>query len=116
MLFRSLILAIFIGWATSWIFVLVGLLVKNAELIGSLSMIIILVMTFLSNAFIPIRTLPLFLQSIVQLNTVTITISAIRAIMKTGYWNTEATLVIISGIIIIAIFMPLSLMVYRKNN
>ena len=111
-----LILAIFIGWATSWIFVLVGLLVKNAELIGSLSMIIILVMTFLSNAFIPIRTLPLFLQSIVQLNPVTITISAIRAIMKTGYWNTEATLVIISGIIIIAIFMPLSLMVYRKNN
>ncbi|MDY5163530.1 ABC transporter permease [Leuconostoc falkenbergense] len=112
----SLGTAFAIGWATSWIFVLVGLLVKNAELIGSLSMIIILVMTFLSNAFIPIRTLPLFLQSIVQLNPVTITISAIRAIMKTGYWNTEATLVIISGIIIIAIFMPLSLMVYRKNN
>ncbi len=65
-LVEVLLLAIFIGWATSWIFALVGLVAKNAELIGSFSMIIILVLTFLSNAFIPVKTLPHFIQMLVQ--------------------------------------------------
>ena len=112
----ALLLAVFIGWATSWIFALIGLLVKNAELIGSLSMIIILILSFLSNAFIPIKTMPDFLQPIVNLNPVTITISAIRTILQTGAWSGSATLVLVSGIIIIGIFLPLSLVVYRRQS
>lgn len=79
MLAAALFLALFIGWATSWIFALVGLLVKNAELIGSLSMMIILVLTFLSNAFVPIKTLPGFIQAIVNVDPVSYTVTAIRA-------------------------------------
>ncbi|KRO15161.1 abc transporterpermease protein [Lacticaseibacillus saniviri JCM 17471 = DSM 24301] len=110
------LLAIFIGWATSWIFALVGLLVKNAELIGSFSMIIILILTFLSNAFIPIKTLPNFLQPIVNINPVSVTISAIRTILKTGNWSGNATMVLISGVIIILIFMPLTILVYQRRD
>lgn len=111
-----LLLAIFIGWSTSWIFTLVGLMVKNAELIGSLSMIIILVMTFLSNAFIPTKTLPSFIQVLVKINPVSLTITAIRNILRTGAWGTSATIVLISGIIIILLFMPLSVVVYQQRD
>ncbi len=111
-----MLLAIFIGWSISWIFALVGLMVKNAELIGSLSMIIILVMTFLSNAFIPTNTLPRFLQSLVRINPVSLTITAIRTILRTGSWSNNATLVLISGVIIIMIFMPLTIFVYQQRN
>ncbi|WP_268913566.1 ABC transporter permease [Lentilactobacillus sp. SPB1-3] len=116
MLLTALLLAVFIGWATSWIFALIGLVAKNAELIGSLSMIIILILTFLSNAFIPIKTLPTFLQSLVKLNPVTITISAIRTILSTGSWGSNATMVLISGVVIILIFMPLSIKIYEHRN
>lgn len=115
-LVSALLLAIFIGWSTSWIFALVGLMVKNAELIGSLSMIIILVMTFLSNAFIPTKTLPHVIQAIVKINPVSLTISAIRSLLQTGNWNSGATLVLISGGIIVLVFMPLTLLVYRKRS
>ncbi|MFT8459916.1 MAG: ABC transporter permease [Liquorilactobacillus ghanensis] len=115
-LLAVLLLAIFIGWSTSWIFTLVGLVVKNAELIGSLSMIIILVMTFLSNAFIPTKTLPLFIQTLVKINPVSLTITAIRTILRTGTWGTNATVVLVSGMIIILIFMPLSVFVYQKRD
>ncbi|MDN2453163.1 ABC transporter permease [Lactobacillus sp. UCMA15818] len=111
-----MLLAIFIGWSISWIFALVGLMVKNAELIGSLSMIIILVMTFLSNAFIPTNTLPRFLQSLVRINPVSLTITAIRTILRTGSWSNNATLVLISGVIIIMIFMPLTIFVYQQRS
>lgn len=111
-----MLLAIFIGWSISWIFALVGLMVKNAELIGSLSMIIILVMTFLSNAFIPTNTLPRFLQSLVRINPVSLTITAIRTILRTGNWSNNATLVLISGVIIIMVFMPLTIFVYQQRS
>ncbi|SOB37176.1 ABC transporter permease [Latilactobacillus sakei] len=111
----ALLLAVFIGWSTSWIFALVGLMVKNAELISSLSMIIILVLTFLSNAFIPIKTLPHFLQPVVRINPVSTTITAIRTILNTGSWNNTATMVLISGALIIALFMPLTLLAYQHR-
>lgn len=111
-----LLLAIFIGWSTSWIFALVGLMAKNAELIGSLSMIIILVLTFLSNAFIPTKTLPRFIQTIVKLNPVSLTITAIRMILRTGNWSSNATMVLISGGIIILIFMPLTVFIYQQRD
>ncbi|ASN60150.1 GntR family transcriptional regulator [Latilactobacillus curvatus] len=115
-LMMALFLAVFIGWSTSWIFALVGLLVKNAELISSLSMIIILVLTFLSNAFIPVKTLPHFLQTIVRINPVTTTITAIRGILNTGHWSGTATMVLVSGAVIILVFMPLTVMAYQRRD
>ncbi|SON67490.1 ABC-type multidrug transport system, permease component [Latilactobacillus sakei] len=112
----ALLLAVFIGWSTSWIFALVGLMVKNAELISSLSMIIILVLTFLSNAFIPIKTLPHFLQPFVRINPVSTTITAIRTLLNTGSWNNTATMVLISGALIIALFMPLTVIAYQRRD
>lgn len=112
----ALLLAVFIGWSTSWIFALVGLMVKNADLISSLSMIIILVLTFLSNAFIPIKTLPHFLQPFVRINPVSTTITAIRTLLNTGSWNNTATMVLISGALIIALFMPLTVIEYQRRD
>ncbi|RXT58800.1 ABC transporter permease [Lacticaseibacillus chiayiensis] len=113
---EALLLAVFIGWAISWIFALVGLLAKNAELIGSLSMIIILVLSFLSNAFIPTKTLPSSIQLFVKINPVSSTVTAIRAILRTGIWNGEAIMVLVSGGIIVLIFLPLTIFVYQRRD
>ncbi|MFD1484908.1 ABC transporter permease [Lacticaseibacillus baoqingensis] len=115
MLAAALLLAIFIGWSASWLFALVGLMAKNAELIGSLSMMIILTLTFLSNAFVPVKTLPSFLQVIVQANPVSYTVTALRTLLTTGIWGLHATVALLCGISMIAIFMPLSLLAYQKR-
>ncbi|WP_310795749.1 ABC transporter permease [Lactiplantibacillus plantarum] len=109
-----LLLAVFVGWSLSWVFALVGLMVKNAALISSLSMIIILMLTFLSNAFIPTKTLPHLLQTIVRLNPVSLTITAMRTILRTGHWGPDAFGVLLSGFLIIVIFMPLTVLAYRR--
>ncbi|APX71591.1 ABC transporter permease [Companilactobacillus allii] len=110
------LLAIFTGWAISWIFVLLGLLVKSATAIQSLSLTIMLVLSFLSNAFIPIKTLSKTMQFIAYMNPITYVITAIRQILATGSWTNEALLVLLFGIGIVVIFAPLTVLAYNHNN
>jgi len=110
------LLAIFTGWAISWIFVLIGLLVKSVTTIQSLSLTVMLVFSFLSNAFIPIKTLSKPMQFIAHLNPVTYVITAIRQILATGGWTHESLLVLFFGIGIVLIFAPLTVLAYNHNN
>lgn len=110
------LLAIFTGWAISWIFVFLGLLVKSATAIQSLSLTVMLVLSFLSNAFIPIKTLSKTMQFIAYLNPITYVITAIRQILATGTWTNEAMLVLLFGIGIVVIFAPLTVLAYNHNN
>ncbi|KRN99017.1 ABC transporter permease [Companilactobacillus kimchiensis] len=110
------LLAVFIGWAISWIYALVGLLAKSATMVQSISMITMLMLSFLSNAFIPIRTLPKFLQVIANLNPVTYVITAIRQILATGTLSSTAGMVLIMGLAIVVIFAPLTVLAYNHNN
>jgi len=110
------LLAIFTGWALSWIFALLGLLAKNATTVQSFSMITMLVLSFVSNAFIPIKSLAKPMQVVANLNPVTHVITAIRQMLATGSWTSEAVLVLVFGIGIVLIFAPLTVWAYNRNN
>ncbi|WP_125764897.1 ABC transporter permease [Companilactobacillus hulinensis] len=110
------LLAVFTGWAISWIFALLGLLAKNASTVSSFSLIVMLALSFLSNAFIPIKTLSKTMQFIAYMNPITYVITAIRQILATGSWTHEAVLVLIFGIGIVLVFAPLTVWAYNRNN
>lgn len=112
----SALLAIFIGWSLSWIFALLGLLAKNATTVESFSLMIMLTLSFLSNAFIPIKTLSKTMQVIAYMNPITYVITAIRQILSTGRLTYEALLVLIFGVAIVVIFAPLTVWAYNRNN
>ncbi|VDG17497.1 GntR family transcriptional regulator [Lactobacillus heilongjiangensis] [Lactiplantibacillus mudanjiangensis] len=111
----SAVLAIFTGWALSWMFALLGLLAKSATTVQSFSMILMMGLSFMSNAFIPIKTLPKFMQVIANLNPVTYVITAIRQILATGSLTHEALLVFVFGIGIVVVFAPLTVWAYNRN-
>lgn len=110
------LLAIFIGWAMSWIFALLGMLAKSATTVESFSLMIMLTLSFLSNAFIPIHTLSKTMQVIAYMNPITYVIIAIRQILATGRWTNEAFLVLFFGIMIVVVFAPLTVWAYNRNN
>jgi len=109
------LLAILTGWALSWLFALVGLLAKSAGTVQSFSLIAMLVLSFMSNAFVPLKSLTKPLQVIAHLNPVTYVITAIRQILATGSWTHEALLVFGFDILIVAIFAPLTVWAYDRN-
>ena len=111
-----ILIAIFIGWAISWIYALIGLLAKSATMVESISLMTMLLLSFLSNAFIPIKTLPKVLQVIANLNPMTYVITAIRQILAHGTFSNTTWIVLLAGLAIVLIFAPLTLWAYNKQN
>ncbi|MDR3189987.1 MAG: ABC transporter permease [Lactobacillaceae bacterium] len=109
-------LAIFAGWSISWVFALLGLLAKSATLVQSFSMLSMMLFSFLSSAFIPIKTLPNWLQVFANANPVTYVIKAIRAMLDHGVWNNDAWIVLAFGVGIVLVFAPLAIWAYNKKN
>lgn len=110
------LIAVFIGWAISWIYAFIGLLAKTASMVESISLMTMLLLSFLSNAFIPIHTLPKFLQLIANLNPITYVITAIRQILALGQFTNTAWVVLLSGLVIVLIFAPLTVWAYNRQN
>src|ERR1700685_82551 len=51
----AIALAIFTGWSLAWIFTWFGTIAKNARTVQGYSMLVLFPLTFLSNAFVPIK-------------------------------------------------------------
>ncbi|KRK87961.1 ABC-type multidrug transport system, permease component [Levilactobacillus koreensis JCM 16448] len=109
------LLAIFTGWALSWIFALLGLLAKSAGAVQSASLMTMLVLSFMSNAFVPLHSLTKPLRFVAHLNPVTYVITAIRQILATGSWTHEALLVLVFDVAVVAVFAPLAVWAYDRN-
>ncbi len=51
----------------SWLWIIVGMLVKTPESVMTSSMLLLFPMTFVSNIFVDPKTMPGFMQTIVSL-------------------------------------------------
>ncbi|EKK21121.1 ABC transporter, permease protein [Fructilactobacillus florum 8D] len=109
-------LDIFLGWTLSWIFVLYGLLAKRATMVESMSLMTMLILIFLSNAFVPVHTLPPLVRFLVKINPVSYVITASRTMLNHGYWSTSAWIVLLAGIVVLLLFIPLTVFVYNRKD
>jgi len=64
----AMVLAIFTGWALAWIFTWIGTIARSARAVQGMSMMILFPLTFLSNAFVPVTSLPGWLAAFVKIN------------------------------------------------
>ena len=109
------VLAIFTGWALAWIFTWVGTIAKTARSVQSMSMLILFPLTFLSNAFVRVTTLPGWLQAFVKVNPISHVVSAMRELANQGTIGGEVGWTLLAGLVVIAIFAPLSVRSYRRH-
>ena len=104
------LLDVFLGWALSWVFALYGMVAKSSTMVESVSLITMLLLTFLSSAFVPVKTMPHAMQFLVNLNPVTYVIKASRVMLN------QAWIVLGAGVLVVAIFAPLTVLVYNRKN
>ncbi|MGR3741206.1 ABC transporter permease [Companilactobacillus sp. DQM5] len=110
------LLDIFLGWSLSWIFALYGILAKGSTMVESVSLITMLLLTFLSSAFVPVSTLPHPMKILVSFNPVSYVIQASRLMLNQGVWSSQAWVVLISGILVISVFAPLTVFTYTHKS
>lgn len=71
-------LLLLFAFAFSWIMAYVGLLVPSVEVINNASFIVIMPLTFVSNAFVPVESFPSVLRRFVEWNPVSAVTQAVR--------------------------------------
>ncbi|MBO0804504.1 MAG: ABC transporter permease [Nocardiopsaceae bacterium] len=111
----AMVLSVFTGWALAWIFTWFGTIASNARMVQGLSMMILFPLTFLSNAFVPVSTLPGWLQAFVRVNPVSHLVSATRDLANHAVISSEVGWTVLACLAVIAIFAPLSVWGYKRQ-
>jgi ABC transporter DrrB family efflux protein len=103
------------GFALSWIFAFVALTVRGAEAAQSAGFVVIFPLVFASSVFVPVSTMPDWLQGFAEASPVTLTADAARSYALTGEpMSLAATAAWIGGLL--AAFIPLSVWRYRQMS
>ena len=109
------LLVIAFAWCLSWIFAFFGVIARSASSVQGISMLILFPLTFLSNAFVPVNTMPGWLQWFVNINPVSPLITAIRDLINHGTIGGDFWLSVIGALVILAIFAPLTVRAYMHK-
>ena len=107
-------LVLLIGYAFSWVFALIGLTASSPEAANAYGFIIIFPLTFVSSAFVPVDTMPSWLQPIAENNPFTTMVDAARALFLGTPAGNDVWLAIAWCLGIVAVFGPLSAWRYRR--
>ena len=108
-------LVIVCAWSVSWIFAFFGVSARTASGVQGVSMLVLLPLTILSNAFVPVETLPNWLQWFVKLNPVSHLVSAVRDLANAGTFSRELAISLAGAAAIAAVFAPLTVRVYMRR-
>lgn len=114
------------AYAFSWVMAYVGLLVPSVEVINNASFIVIMPMTFISNAFVPLESFPTPLRVFAEWNPVSTVTQAARDLFGNNLpmatpsdaWSLQNPVLytLIWTVVIVAIFAPLSIARYRRTS
>jgi len=111
----GMLLVVLFGYAFSWIFAAVGMAVRDAETAQAASFPVMAPLVFASTAFVPLRTMPGWLQPFAEHQPVSVTVDAVRALVGGGptVRPVLTSLTWIVGILVVA--APLAVRRYRRT-
>lgn len=110
----GVLLMVLFGYAFSWLFAFLGLTASSPESAQSLGFIAIFPLTFASSAFVPVETMPSWLQAFAEINPFTVTVDAMRALWLDAPAGDSILLAVLWSVGLIAVFAPLSVSRYRR--
>ena len=110
----GVLLLILFGYAFSWVFAFLGMLVSTPEAANSLGFMLVFPLTFISSAFVPVDSMPEALQVFAEVNPFTVIVDEMRELWVGApggsLWQSVAWSVAIT-----AVFAPLAVWRYRRN-
>jgi ABC-2 type transport system permease protein len=107
-------LLLLLGFAFSWIGATIGLAVRNVEAVQSAGFIWLFPLIFASSAFVPTSTMPSGLRAFAENQPITKIVDAVRAWMLGTPVGSSGWIAIVWCVGILAVFVPLSVRVYRR--
>lgn len=102
--------------AVSWIWIIVGFLVRTPESVMTTSFLLLFPLTFVSNIFVDPATMPGWLQAVVAVNPVTHLTTASRGMMHGGVALADVAWVLVASALITTVFAPIAMRMYYRER
>src|SRR5205823_5677429 len=112
--FVAMIVVLAFGYAFSWVFAYIGMVVKEPETAQVAGFIPLFPLVFASSAFVPVASMPGWLQGFARVQPVSVTVNAVRALTQGGpiyHWLWQ--MIVWTGLILV-VFVPLAVARYRR--
>ncbi len=107
-------LLLLFGFASSWIFAVIGLSVSTPEAANGVGFTLIFPITFISSAFVPVESMPNGLEQVADANPFSVIVDAVRALWLDQPAGNSIWLAVVWSFVLIALFAPLAVAKYRK--
>ncbi len=112
----AILFVLFFAFSVSWVFSMIGVIVKKPETVSGSSMIFIYPLLFASNILVDTSTMPKWIQVVVDLNPVSIASTTVRELMSGSASVSEIAAGIVVCLLILIVFVPLTVYLYMTKN
>jgi oleandomycin transport system permease protein len=114
--FAAAVLTIVFGMSLSWLWVLLGLIIKETAVVQSIVALSIFPLAFGTDMVAPTETLPNWVQAWVKINPVETTMAACRGLLIGGDAGHHVAASLLWSIGLVVVFAPLAVVAYRRRT
>lgn len=112
----ALALMLVFASALSWLWIILGFLVRTPESVMTSSFLLLFPLTFVSNIFVDPATMPGWLQWVVGVNPVSHLATASRGLMHGGVAPADLVWVLVAAALLTAVFAPIAMRMYYRER
>ncbi|MEU6789172.1 ABC transporter permease [Nonomuraea angiospora] len=112
----SVALLLVFSFCLSWLWTMLSLILRTPNSVAGVSMMVMFPLTFVSNIFVDPKTMPGWLQAVVEVNPITHLATVVRGLMHGSVPAGEIGWVLVSSVLLVAVFGPITMVLYRKKK
>ncbi|MEV7039144.1 ABC transporter permease [Amycolatopsis sp. NPDC051061] len=112
----SVALLLVFSFCLSWLWTMLSLILSTPNSVAGVSMMVMFPLTFVSNIFVDPKTMPGWMQAVIDVNPISHLATVVRGLMHGSVPAGEIGWVLVSSILLVAVFGPLTMVLYRNKK
>jgi ABC-2 type transport system permease protein len=112
----SVALLLVFSFCLSWLWTMLSLILRTPNSVAGVSMMVMFPLTFVSNIFVDPKTMPGWMQAVVEVNPITHLATVVRGLMHGSVPAGEIGWVLVSSVLLVAVFGPITMVLYRNKK
>lgn len=112
----GVVLLLVFSFCLSWLWTMLSLILRTPNSVAGVSMMVMFPLTFVSNIFVDPKTMPGWMQAVVEVNPITHLATVVRGLMHGSVPAGEIGWVLVSSALLVAVFGPITMVLYRNKK
>jgi ABC-2 type transport system permease protein len=112
----SVALLLVFSFCLSWLWTMLSLILRTPNSVAGVSMMVMFPLTFVSNIFVDPKTMPGWMRAVVEVNPITHLATVVRGLMDGSVPAGEIGWVLVSSVLLVAVFGPITMVLHRNKK